>query len=57
MFGERGREFNSEVQRLGGMVHTETCWKLDGSRHLFEEDERPRRVSRDGIVASVQAFR
>jgi hypothetical protein len=39
-----------------GMAHTKTYWKLDGYRHVFEENGRPRRIAHDGIGASVQAF-
>jgi hypothetical protein len=39
-----------------GMAHTKTYWKLDGYRHLFEQNGRPRRITNEGVAANVQAF-
>jgi hypothetical protein len=38
------------------MAHTKTYWKLDGYRHLFEQNGRPRRIVHEGIAANVQTF-
>ena len=39
-----------------GMAHTKTYWKLDGYRHLFEDNGRPRRIVHEGTAANVQRF-
>lgn len=39
-----------------GMAHTKTYWKLDGYRHLFEQNGRPRRIMHEGTAANVQTF-
>jgi len=50
---ERGTR-NQERGR--GMAHTKTYWKLDGYRHLFEENGRPRRIMHEGVAANVQTY-
>ena len=39
-----------------GMAHTKTYWKLDGYRHLFEQNGQPRDIKHNGVTANVLAY-
>ena len=52
----KGRQYHIVFVDPKGMAHTRTYQKLDGYRHIFETNGRPRTIRHDGITANVQTF-